>query len=172
MSRYLELSERWVIVPLLAFLLAFITIGVFITVVMRYGFNASFLWGEELSIFAFIWCVFLGAAVGVRRKIHLSFDFLPNILTGRVAVFQRLLIDLSILAGALLLLVEGWNYTVLSIDRLSPALGISLFLPTIVVPISGAYMILAVLVDLARDVSDFIAGKPSLEPPSSGNSIV
>jgi TRAP-type C4-dicarboxylate transport system permease small subunit len=172
MSRLLELSERWVIIPLLAFLLAFITVGVFITVVMRYAFSSSFLWGEELSIFAFIWCVFLGAGVGVRRKIHLSFDFLPNILSGRVAVFQRFLIDLSIFAGALLLLVEGWNYTVLSIDRLSPALGISLFLPTIVVPISGAYMILAVLVDLTRDVSDFIAGKSSLEPPSPGNSIV
>ncbi len=168
----MELCEQWVIVPLLAFLLAFITVGVFITVVMRYGFNASFLWGEELSIFAFIWCVFLGAGVGVRRKIHLSFDFLPNILKGRVAVFQRILIDLSIFAGALLLLVEGWNYAVLSIDRLSPALGISLFVPTLVVPISGAYMILAVLIDLKRDALDFIAGEPSVIPPGPGISPV
>lgn len=172
MTKIMEITERWLIEPLLAFLLAFITLGVFITVVMRYGFDASFLWGEELSIFAFIWCVFLGAGVGVRRKIHLSFDFLPNILTGRVAVFQRFLIDISILAGALLLLVEGWNYTILSIDRLSPALGISLFLPTLVVPLSGAYMLLAVAVDLMRDVRDFIDGKPSIEPPAPGNSIV
>jgi TRAP-type C4-dicarboxylate transport system permease small subunit len=172
MSKILELCERWLIVPVLAFLLAFITVGVFITVVMRYGFSASFLWGEELSIYAFIWCVFLGSAVGVRRKIHLSFDFLPNILTGRVAVFQRFLINLSILAGALLLLFEGWNYTVLSINSLSPALGISLFLPTLVIPISGAYMVLAVLVDFQRDFKDFIAGEPSVDPSTPGNPII
>lgn len=172
MTRILEKCEQWVIVPLLAFLLAFITVGVFITVVMRYGFAASFLWGEEMAIFSFIWCVFLGAAVGVRRKIHLSFDFLPNILKGRAAVFQRLLIDLSILAGALLLLFEGWNYAVLSINRLSPALGISLFVPTLVIPISGAYMVLAVAIDLARDVRDFIDGKPSIDPAAPGTPIV
>lgn len=172
MTKLMELCERWVIIPLLAVLLAFITVGVFITVVMRYGFNASFLWGEELSIFAFIWCVFLGAGIGVRRKIHMSFDFLPNILKGRVAVLQRFLIDLSICAGALLLLIYGWDYAFLSIDRLSPALGISLFVPTLVIPISGAYMLLAVLIDLARDVRDFISGEPSMETAGPGVPIV
>ena len=172
MTRILEKVEQWVLVPLLAFLLAFITVGVFITVVMRYGFSASFLWGEELSIFAFIWCVFLGSGIGVRRKIHLSFDFLPGILKGRALVVQRMLIDLSILAGALLLLFEGWNYSILSISRLSPALGISLFLPTLVIPISGAYMVLAVSVDLARDVRDFIAGQATIDPPAPGISVI
>ena len=52
--------ERW-LEPLLAALLAFITLGVFIQVVLRYLFATSFLWGEELSLFAFIWCVFLGS---------------------------------------------------------------------------------------------------------------
>lgn len=172
MTRILEKVEQWVIVPLLGLLLAFITVGVFITVVMRYGFSASFLWGEELSIFAFIWCVFLGSGIGVRRKIHLSFDFLPGILRGRAAVVQRVLINLSILAGALLMVVEGWNYAELSINRLSPALGISLFVPTLVIPISGAYMVLAVFIDLARDVRDFIAGQPTLDPPAPGISVL
>ena len=62
-SRRVERSsarlER-LLMPLLAALLAFITIGVFIQVVLRYLFATSFLWGEELSLFAFIWCVFLG----------------------------------------------------------------------------------------------------------------
>lgn len=150
------------IVPLLAFLLAFITIGVFIQVVMRYVFSTSFLWGEELSLFAFIWTVFLGAAVGVRRHIHLGFDFLPDMLTGRWAVAQRLVINLSILIVALLLLVEGWNFSVLSIQRLSPALGISLFVPTLMIPISGALMTIVVLRDLARDVRQLFAGRSTV----------
>lgn len=159
LDRILEWIEQWVILPLLAVLLAFITIGVFIVVVMRYGFSTSFLWGEELSIFAFIWCVFLGAIVGVRRHIHLGFDFLSEYLSGRWLAAQKVLIDLSILAVAVLLLVEGWTFAELSVRRLSPALGISLFVPTLVIPITGGLMILAVLGDLARDLRHAITGR-------------
>jgi TRAP-type transport system small permease protein len=158
-DRILKEIEQRVIIPLLAFLLAFITIGVFVQVVMRYVFSMSFLWGEELSLFAFIWSVFLGAAVGVRRRIHLGFDFLPELLTGRWADAQRLLIDLSILAVAVLLLVEGWTFSQLSVRRLSPALGISLFVPTLVIPISGGLMVLIVLRDLVRDVRQFVVSR-------------
>jgi TRAP-type C4-dicarboxylate transport system permease small subunit len=158
-DRILEEIEQRVIIPLLAFLLAFITIGVFVQVVMRYVFSMSFLWGEELSLFAFIWSVFLGAAVGVRRRIHLGFDFLPELLAGRWADAQRLLIDLSILIVAVLLVVEGWTFSQLSVKRLSPALGISLFVPTLVIPISGGLMVLIVLRDLVRDVRQFVVGR-------------
>jgi TRAP-type transport system small permease protein len=156
-DRTLEAVERWIIIPLLACLLAFITVGVFIQVVMRYVFATSFLWGEELSLFAFIWSVFLGAVVGVRRRIHLGFDFLPELLTGRWAVAQRLVINLSILAVALLLLLEGWTFALLSVQRLSPALGISLFVPTLVIPISGGLMSVITLRDLAQDVRQLVA---------------
>jgi TRAP-type transport system small permease protein len=159
LDRILQWIEQWVILPLLAVLLAFITIGVFIVVVMRYGFSTSFLWGEELSIFAFIWCVFLGAIVGVRRHIHLGFDFLSEYLTGRWLAAQKVLIDLSILAVGVLLLVEGWTFAELSVRRFSPALGISLFVPTLVIPITGGLMILAVLGDLARDLRHAITGR-------------
>lgn len=159
LDRILEEFEQRVVIPLLAFLLAFITIGVFIQVVMRYVFSMSFLWGEELSLFAFIWSVFLGAAVGVRRRIHLGFDFLPDLLTGRWADAQRILIDLSILSVALLLLVEGWSFSLLSVQRLSPALGISLFVPTLVIPISGGLMLIVILRDLARDVRQLLRAR-------------
>ena len=159
LDRVLDLLEQWVIVPLLAFCLAFITIGVFIVVVMRYGFSTSFLWGEELSIFAFTWSVFLGAVVGVRRHIHLEFDFVGERLSGRWLGGQKLIIHLSILGTALLLLIEGWTFAELSVRRFSPALGVSLFVPTLVIPLSGALMILAVLPDLARDARLILTGR-------------
>jgi TRAP-type transport system small permease protein len=159
LDRLLEALEQWVVIPLLAFLLAFITVGVFIQVVMRYVFSASFLWGEELSLFAFIWCVFLGAFVGVRRHIHLGFDFMGEFLSGRALAVQKLLINLTILAVAMLMLVEGWKFSQLSVYRFSPALGISLFLPTIMIPISGGLMILAVIGDLVRDLRHVISGR-------------
>ena len=158
MDRVLLGIER-VVLPVLGFLLAFITVAVFIQVVLRYGFAKSFLWGEELSLFAFIWCVFLGAAVCQRRRTHFAFDFLEGRLGPRVAAAQRLVVDLLVLVCTLLLLVEGWTFSQLSIQRFSPALGITLFVPTIVIPLSGAFMTMALAVDLVRHGRQIWTGK-------------
>jgi TRAP-type C4-dicarboxylate transport system permease small subunit len=157
-DRLFALLER-VLEPVLAGLLAFITIGVFIQVVLRYVFAMSFLWGEELSLFAFIWCVYLGTAICSWRHIHFSFDIFSEILGGRAAGVQRLAVDLCILSVTLVMLVTGWQFSQMSIARLSPALGITLLVPTIVIPVSGALMTLVCLVDIARDCHQIWTGE-------------
>jgi TRAP-type C4-dicarboxylate transport system permease small subunit len=157
-DRLFDRLER-VLSPILAALLAFITVGVFIQVVLRYLFAKSFLWGEELSLFAFIWCVFLGTAVCSWRRTHFSFDMLEGWhLSPRAAGVQKLFVDLCILACTVVILVTGWQFSVLSLARLSPALGITLFVPTMVMPVGGALMTLVCLVDIARDCRQIMSG--------------
>jgi TRAP-type C4-dicarboxylate transport system permease small subunit len=157
-DRLFALLER-VLEPVLAGLLAFITIGVFIQVVLRYVFAMSFLWGEELSLFAFIWCVYLGTAVCSWRHTHFSFDIFSEILSGRAAGVQRLAVDLCVLSVTLVMVVTGWQFSQMSIARLSPALGITLLVPTIVIPVSGALMSLVSLMDIARDCRQIWTGE-------------
>lgn len=157
MERFFERLER-LLEPLLAGLLAFITIGVFIQVVLRYLFAQSFLWGEELSLFAFIWCVYLGTAVCSWRHTHFSFDLFSEILRGRAAGAQRLIVDVCILSVTLVMVVYGWQFSQMSLARLSPALGITLFVPTIVIPVSGALMTLVCLMDIVRDCRQIATG--------------
>ena len=158
MDRFFARLER-VLEPALAGLLAFITIGVFIQVVLRYVFAVSFRWGEELSLFAFIWCVFLGTAVCTWRHIHVSFDIFSELLTGRAAGVQRLLVDVCVLVATVVIAITGWQFSQMSIARLSPALGITLLVPTIVIPVSGALMTLVLLIDIARDVRQIWTGQ-------------
>ena len=151
---FVERTFAWLerlLLPLLAALLAFITAGVFIQGVLRYVFSTSFLWGEELSLFAFIWCVYLGAAICSLRRTHFAFDLLAQVLSGRPAALQRLLADLAVLLLTAVMLIEGWRFSQLSLQRMSPALGITLFIPTVVIPVSGVLMVLAALRDVARD---------------------
>ena len=150
MERALVRLEQGLL-PVLAVLLGFITAGVFFQIVLRYVFDTSFLWGEELSLFAFIWCVYLGAAICVRRRTHFAFDFLAERLTGRAAAVQRLVVDLLVFGVAAVLVSEGWAYSQLCLQRLSPALGITLFIPTIVIPFSGALMVVASGMEVLRD---------------------
>ena len=157
MERVFDRLERW-LGPVLAALLAFITIGVFIQVVLRYVFATSFLWGEELSLFAFIWCIFLGTAICSSRHTHFSFDMFAE-LRGRAAGVQRLLVDLCVLAVTVVIVVTGWQFSTLSLARLSPALGITLFVPTIVMPVSGILMSLVCLMDIVRDLRQIATGE-------------
>lgn len=156
MERFFGRLERW-LGPVLAALLAFITIGVFIQVLLRYLFAMSFLWGEELSLFAFIWCIFLGTAICSSRHTHFSFDMFSE-LRGRAGGVQRLLVDLCVLAVTVVMIVTGWQFSVLSVARLSPALGITLFVPTIVIPASGVLMTLVCLVDIWHDLRQIVTG--------------
>jgi TRAP-type transport system small permease protein len=162
-ERLFDRLERW-LEPVLAGLLAFITIGVFIQVVLRYVFAKSFLWGEELSLFAFIWCIFLGTTICSSRHSHFSFDMFAA-LRGRAAGVQRLIVDLCVLAVTVVIVVTGWQFSTLSLARLSPALGITLFVPTIVIPVSGVLMSLVCLMDIARDCVQIVTGtRPGGEP--------
>lgn len=150
MERFLERCDR-INRVVLAGLLGFITVGVFVQVCLRYLFSLSFLWGEELSLFAFIWCVFLGAAIALRRRTHFAFDFVAGLLRGRPAAIQRLLVDLIVLGLAVVLLVQGHQFSLLSLKRFSPALGITLFVPTLIIPVSAAYMILTMTMAVIQD---------------------
>lgn len=158
MEQLLIRLER-TLLPVLAFLLAVITIGVFIQVCMRYLLAVSFLWGEEFSLFAFIWCVFLGAAINVRRRLHFSLDLLGSSLRGRAAVLRSLYINLVILSVSVVMLIDGYRFAIMSIKRFSPALGITLLIPTSIIPLAAVYIALIALFFLATDVRRFVRGE-------------
>ena len=48
------------------FLMSFMTLLVFVQVVMRYVFNNSLSWSEELARYTFIWLIYIGISYGCR----------------------------------------------------------------------------------------------------------
>ena len=82
-------------------------------------------------------------------------------LRGRAGGVQRLVVDLCVLAVTIVMIFTGWQFSVLSLARLSPALGITLFVPTIVIPVSAVLMTLVCLVDIWRDCRQIVTGERS-----------
>jgi TRAP-type transport system small permease protein len=157
MDRQVEFVEQ-AILRILAVLLSLITVGVFAQVVLRYSVQKSFLWGEELSTFAFVWCIFLGAVVNVRRRTNFAFEFFTEVLPGRWATVHRLAIDIIIVGCSLLLIWLGWQYAGLSTKRLSPALGISLVVPAMAVPVAGFLMAAVGVRQIAGGIASLVRG--------------
>ncbi|THB71502.1 MAG: TRAP transporter small permease [Desulfobulbaceae bacterium] len=55
-------------------LLVSTTLLVFLDVVMRFGFNAGFLWSQELTLHMSAWFVLFGASYGLKVGSHIGMD--------------------------------------------------------------------------------------------------
>ncbi|WP_249871638.1 TRAP transporter small permease [Oceanobacillus saliphilus] len=77
-----------------AFLLFLIVGTTFFQVIMRYLFNISYVWVEELAIWSMVWLVFLGSVLGVIEMAHPRIDFLVNRLPGKIKITVEIFTNL------------------------------------------------------------------------------
>lgn len=106
-----------------AALLAVMVALVFGNVVLRYAFNSGITVSEELSRWAFVWLVFLGAIVGLREHAHLGMDTIVRLLPGlgRRACF--VLSHVLMLLATWLLTAGSWKQARINWDTTAPASG-------------------------------------------------
>ena len=89
---------------LLAFLLALMTVLIFVQVVLRYVFNTGLVWSLEATTYAFAALVLFGMSYGVRTRTHIAVDLFIKRMPPRVAVFVSMLALLICIAYALIML--------------------------------------------------------------------
>jgi TRAP-type C4-dicarboxylate transport system permease small subunit len=121
-----------VILGSLIFILAF---GVMISVFLRYVFGISFAWAEELLTMSFVISTFLGAALGLREKEHISISLLQ---TKNKSV--NTIISVVSMILLIIILAFVYHYSLIWIARVggvpSPATGIRYAYFYALVPIS------------------------------------
>lgn len=71
-------------------LFTLIIVSIFAQVISRYGFGLPIVWVEEAATYAFIWIVFLGAAIGMKRLSHIRIEALSLALPDRIRAVLRL----------------------------------------------------------------------------------
>ncbi len=123
---------------------------VFLGVFSRYVLARTFTWYDEIARLLFVWIVFLGAAVGVKRtahfRLHLLVDRLPPALrraTGVVGV-------LAVMAFGAILIQQGWKLVELGQFQQTAVMGLSKQYIYASVPAGGALIILYSLPQLWR----------------------
>ena len=72
-GRLLGLLDRAATLALLAAVAVMVGV-VCAQVALRYGFNQSIDWADELSRLAFVWSIFLAVPLGVRQGAHIGID--------------------------------------------------------------------------------------------------
>ena len=76
-GRALNLLDRSMLGLVLAAVAAMVAV-VSAQVALRYGFNRSLDWADEVSRLAFVWGIFLAIPLGVRQGAHIGIDIVVN----------------------------------------------------------------------------------------------
>jgi TRAP-type transport system small permease protein len=95
---------------------------VFSNVVARYGFGSGFAGAEELARLLFVWMVFLGAILGLRRRAHLGVELVQQRLPRWARRGSAILSHLLILYALWLFLAGSWNQTAIGMNTRSTVL--------------------------------------------------
>lgn len=93
-------------------------------VASRFIFNFSLAAASELSIYAMIWSVFLGAAVAFRRNGHIAMDILKTRLPEKLDKIANLLIFVVLAVFLCLVVVKGYDLSQRAMLQRSPAAGL------------------------------------------------
>ena len=87
-------------------LLAAIVLLIFGNVFMRYILNASLSWGEELTLWLFVWFVWLGVSYAFHTGDHVRITVLRDVLSERARLYADVVIALLVLGFLIVLTIE------------------------------------------------------------------
>lgn len=150
LTRVNDVIERFLLTVSILLLTAFIAV-VFLQVLARNYLKIAVLWSDEVAVMAFVWSVFLGAAVAVRRGLHYVVEIFPTNWVRTNAVL-RVFAGLMAAWFIYVMVRYGWRFSIMGLSRFSTAIAIPRFYYFVAVPISGAAMVLFQLEVLWRDL--------------------
>jgi C4-dicarboxylate transporter DctQ subunit len=104
--RFMNRAEEAVI----CILLITTTLLVFVDVVMRFGFNAGFMWSQELTLHMSAWMVLFGASYGLKVGSHIGMDAFVKIFP---SIGRRILTAIAAIGALIycgLIFYGSWIY--------------------------------------------------------------
>lgn len=154
--------DKYAEIYLSAILLLFFSALTIIQVVMRYFFNESLTWSEELARYAFVWFVYTSATYAVRYQRHVKFSFLVNIFDRISSVLSKGLQIVALLFWISFLIFLDYFSVKLVINQyhtgqLSPANQIPIYLVYIGLPLGAFLMTFRVVQHIVRETKELFS---------------
>jgi TRAP-type transport system small permease protein len=120
--RLLRAGDRVLTAVLLAAVAVMVAV-VSSQVALRYGFNQSFDWADEVGRLAFVWTIFLAIPLGVRDGAHIGIDILVDKLPSagqsvlrRAGAAMGAALMLAICWAAIRTCIEQWDELMSTLD--------------------------------------------------------
>lgn len=128
-------------------------------VLSRYIPGVTVLWAGDIATYAFIWMVFLGAGVMVRRRQHFQLGVLKERLRGRLRLGLDMFTQLAILFFSIVITVYGikltlqfWDWSINALPAIKQRYVWS------VLPVTGFTMVFYTIANLLEDIAKWKRG--------------
>jgi len=128
----------------------------FVQVVLRYVFNRSFFWAEEVILFAFTWLIFVASVVNLERGAHFGVDVFVNFLPDRGRRAAQALAQVVIGVILCVFIWVGFRFAAGSWVQESEILRLPMTYLYLSLPIAASAMLLVVVRNLVR----LLSGRP------------
>jgi TRAP-type transport system small permease protein len=122
----------------------------FLQVVLRYVFNTSLFWAEEVILFAFTWVIFLAAVVNLERGAHFGVDVLVNALPRIGRRVMQGLVQLGVGTILCVFVWVGFRFAVGAWVQESDILRVPKTIVYISLPLAACLMLFVVIRNLIR----------------------
>ena len=125
-------------------------------VMLRYLFNRSIGWADEMSRLVFVWSILLAIPLGVRPGFHIGIELLVNRFPDEV---RRMLARVMAAGAAVVMGVVAYQAIVIAYDQWDEKMAS--------LPLSAAWFVLAVAVGMAHTALHLL--RIAIEgPPAEG----
>ncbi len=135
------------------FFIVFISV-VFLQVLSRNYLRISMMWIQEVALFCFLWSVFIGGSIAVRRKRHYLVELFPEKYE-RINWVLDIIGDLSVFVMVYVFLPYGYQFMMLGLNRYSRILSLPQAYFFAVFPFAAVCMLLFGIEILWRDLRRF-----------------
>ena len=137
-KNFLDYTEEYLCMGVLAFM----TVLIFLQVVLRYCFSFSITWCEELCRYLFVWISWIGASYCVKIDAHLRVTAFVGFVPKRHLPYFNLFMYICWAAFAGLLAVKGCELAYMAKYRgqVSTAMKVPMWIPIASVPVGSALM--------------------------------
>jgi TRAP-type C4-dicarboxylate transport system permease small subunit len=135
------LDEKFEEYFLIITLIATVSI-IFLQVVMRYVFESSLSWSEELARYIFLWQIWVGASYAVKKSKHIKVDIIKNFFPAKVQTTMEYISLLLWIGLSIFLTFRSAELTQFIFNRgqVSPAMRIPMGYAYASVPVGCALM--------------------------------
>lgn len=118
----------WVLGGCMAACLVTMSCLVFSNVVLRYVFDSSITWSEEMSRYLFVFMIFFGTTRALSKGLHLKVDIFLQLLPSKGLRTLLQLGSSGLMLYALYLLIDGsWELIQINLNTVGPATGMPLW---------------------------------------------
>lgn len=161
---YNQFEEKVLVISLI-----FTVCLIFLQVVMRYVFNSSFSWSEELARYVFIWQCWLGTSLAFREKRHIKITIIEDALKSEKAKAAfRMIGHITMIIFCVFVVIYGTEVCMqqMQLGRISAGTKIPMWIVYLTLPFSNLVVLLRIL---GEAVSDILVALGKKEPPKHDN---